>query len=178
MKKFALLALALCFSASSAWASEFKFIQAMQNPGANAALQEINKIGFDFNSTLLITRRTAARGRTEVQRREAAIKEALHRYGCQFFDESIDIGISVWQGKDVEKGVDNALTKDLEIEEYMGADIVALKQSLVKALQDKDLELWSGGASGNNTFGEVAAVYDKAHEELVIFGITNCGSDD
>jgi hypothetical protein len=39
------------------------------------------------------------------------------------------------------------------------------------------LDVLSGGASGNNTAGNVMGVYDIARHEIVFFGFTNCGSD-
>lgn len=113
---------------------------------------------------------------TEPLAREKRIKEVMHRHMCSFFDDSIDIGRNTGAG-----AVKQAL-RDVNIDDNASdqppADVAALTSALTNVYKNKKLDVLSGGASGNNTVGEVMGIYDLAHNEIVFFGFTNCGSDD
>jgi hypothetical protein len=103
------------------------------------------------------------------------VKEVMHRYMCSFFDESIDLGRATGS-----KRVDVTLA-DVDIEDNaydQDADVAAFSSALTGVFGRSDLDVMSGGASGNNTAGEVMGVYDVTHNEILFFGFTNCGSDD
>lgn len=177
--KYLIIALSLCLPFLTAQGSDFKTIRSMTNKAANEVLKTGRVMDFYFREALRIERRTAANGRTELERREAAIKEAMHKYACPFFDDSIDISR------------DRTVNSHLESLEYFvtfndwtdgnakkKAQFEDFKAALQHAKSMSTLELWSGGASGNNTAGAVAAIYDLKNEEILIYGYTNCGSDD
>ena len=103
------------------------------------------------------------------------VKEVMHRYMCSFFDESIDIGHE--SGK---KAVATVLS-DVDMENNASdqdKETASFSDALADVLADTKLDVMSGGASGNNTGGEVMGVYDITHNEIFYFGYTNCGSDD
>jgi hypothetical protein len=115
---------------------------------------------------------------TDPLAREKRIKEVMHRYMCSFFDESIDIGRNTGT---TTAAVKQALS-DVNIEDnasdQSSSDVTAITSALTKVYKNKKLDVLSGGASGNNTGGEVMGIYDLAHNEILFFGFTNCGSDD
>jgi hypothetical protein len=113
---------------------------------------------------------------TSADARMKRVKEVMHRYMCSFFDESIDIGRAT-----ASKAVSTTLA-DLDLDRNQGdapeATVKSLSTALSFVAKNPSLDLMSGGASGNNTGGEVMGVYDIAHNEILFFGFTNCGSDD
>jgi hypothetical protein len=104
--------------------------------------------------------------------RETRVKEVMHRFMCSFFDDSIDIDHRTGAAG-AKKAVD-----DLDLSENDNGDTSAIQSALTKIASDGDLDLMSGSASGNNTFGNVLGVYDKKNNEILFFGFSNCGSDD
>jgi hypothetical protein len=108
--------------------------------------------------------------------REKRIKEVMHRYMCSFFDESIDIGRNTGAGAVKQALGDVNITDNAS--DQSPADVAALTSALTKVYGNKKLDVLSGGASGNNTGGEVMGIYDITHNEILFFGYTNCGSDD
>lgn len=118
----------------------------------------------------------ATNEKTDSALREKRIKEVMHRYMCRFFDESIDIGRNTGSNTARAKTV----IRDLEPDYYMideESKIPALESAFAKAYKNPQLDILSGSASGNNTGGAVVGVYDIAHNEILFFGFTNCGSD-
>lgn len=114
---------------------------------------------------------------TSADAREKRIKEVMHRYMCGFFDESIDIGRN--SGTTAKK-VATAMA-DVNLDERgndQKADIGKFATALKFVVENPKLDVLSGSASGNNTMGEIIGVYDTAHNEILFFGFTNCGSDD
>ncbi|MBK6694045.1 MAG: hypothetical protein IPG50_17840 [Myxococcales bacterium] len=113
---------------------------------------------------------------TDPGAREKRIKEVMHRYMCGFFDESIDIGRNTGAGRV------QATLRDVAVEDYGGdpspAAIGRLSSTLSRVFANPKMDVLSGGASGNNTMGEVMGVYDTENHEVLFFGFTNCGSDD
>lgn len=112
---------------------------------------------------------------TDPEARTRRIKEVMHRYMCGFFDESIDIG------RNTGKSPVAAVLGDLNVRDNASdqdAKVAAFESALTKVYTDAKLDVLSGGASGNNTGGEIMGVYDLRHNEVFYFGYTNCGSDD
>ena len=75
-----------------------------------------------------------------------------------------------------------ATLRDVAVEDYGGdvapAAIGRLSSTLSRVFANPKMDVLSGGASGNNTIGEVMGVYDTENHEVLFFGFTNCGSDD
>lgn len=112
---------------------------------------------------------------TDPNARMNRVKEVMHRYMCSFFDESIDIGRNTGT-----KAVEQTMS-DVDFDRNSSdedANVKAFGDALGDAFENKKLDIMSGGASGNNTAGEVMGIYDLAHNEVFFFGYTNCGSDD
>lgn len=112
---------------------------------------------------------------TDPAAREKRVKEVMHRYMCSFFDDSIDL--SRRSGANAA----HAILDDLDMTNNASdqdAAVKAFSDALGPVLKNKNLDVLSGNASGNNTMGEVMGVYDVAHDEILYFGFTNCGSDD
>lgn len=109
---------------------------------------------------------------TDPAAREKRIKEVMHRYMCGFFDESIDIGRNTKTDK-TKQALDDLDFSNTDT----GVAPKALEDALRKAYANPKLDILSGSASGNNTVGNVLGVYDVAHDEVLFFGFTNCGSD-
>lgn len=113
---------------------------------------------------------------TDPLAREKRIKEVMHRYMCSFFDESIDIGRNTGAGA-VKQALSDVNIGD-NASDQSAADVAALTSALTNVYKNKKLDVLSGGASGNNTGGEMMGIYDLTHNEILFFGYTNCGSDD
>ena len=111
---------------------------------------------------------------TDRDARMKRIKEVMHRYMCSLFDESIDL--SRPSGSNAVKNTLDILDFDRNAEGT--TDVGRFSGALGDVFKKKDLDVVAGYASGNNTAGEVMGVYDVAHNEILFFGFTNCGSDD
>jgi hypothetical protein len=103
--------------------------------------------------------------------RETRIKEVMHRFMCSFFDDSIDIAHRSGAAS-AKKAID-----DLDMGNNVEGDAGPISAAITAAVSDPDLDVMSGTASGNNTFGNVLGVYDKKNNEITFFGFSNCGSD-
>ena len=112
---------------------------------------------------------------TSPDARMKRVKEVMHRYMCSFFDESIDIGRSTG-AKQVATTMSDVNLSDNASDQT--ADVAKFSTALSFVFKNPKLDVMSGGATGNNTGGEVMGVYDIAHNEILFFGFTNCGSDD
>jgi hypothetical protein len=135
--------------------------------------------GAKFDSSFLGVYRynKATNEATSAEAREKRIKEVMHRFMCSFFDESIDIAENTGT---TSKKVSTTLS-DLDIDNNASdepANVKSLSTALSFVYKNPKLDVLSGGASGNNTGGNVMGVYDIAHHEILFFGFTNCGSDD
>ena len=108
---------------------------------------------------------------TNADSRAKRIKEAMHRYQCAFFDESIALS----RPNDAKDPVADILSSlDQAVPEENKA-VFTIK--IKPVLADKTLDVWAGSASGNNTMGYTMGVYDMKNNEVLFFGDTNCGSD-
>jgi hypothetical protein len=153
-----------------------RFTQMKKGP-TDPDLAALSAAGAKFEAALLGTFRFNKPGpeKTDPAARETRVKEVMHRFMCSFFDESIDLSrhsgaAAVKQTlSDVDMD-DNASGED--------ADVAKFTSALGQVFKDSQLDVMSGSASGNNTAGEVMGVYDIAHNEILFFGFTNCGSDD
>ena len=143
----------------------------------NAKLKALDVAGSKFEYAYVGTYKfnKPTTEKTEPLAREKRIKEVMHRYMCGFFDESIDIGRNTGANK-----VDVAMSDvDFDRNAYdQDPDVADFRAALAAVYTDPKLDVLSGGASGNNTAGEVMGIYDVTHNEIFYFGFTNCGSDD
>jgi hypothetical protein len=142
----------------------------------NANLKALYAAGKQFEYGYLGVYRynRASAEATDPDAREKRIKEVMHRYMCGFFDESIDIGRNTGANR-----VKAAMT-DVNFYDYayeQEEDVAAFEEALTDVYADPKMDILSGGASGNNTAGNVMGVYDVRTNEILFFGFTNCGSD-
>ena len=145
------------------------------NPKLRALFDAGNKIDTNYIGTYRFNKPTTEK--TDQDARLMRIKEVMHRYMCSFFDESIDIGRNTGT---IAKKVSTTLS-DVDMESNASdqtTQVAAFSSALTQVYTDSKLDVLSGGASGNNTGGEVMGVYDITHNEVFFFGFTNCGSDD
>lgn len=113
---------------------------------------------------------------TDLDARYNRVKEVMHRYMCRLFDEEISMGRNAGGAA---KRVETVLS-DINLYDYADeqeADADAFSAALTAVYADPNLDVLSGQASGNNTFGEIMGVYDIKNNEILFFGFTNCGSD-
>jgi hypothetical protein len=150
----------------------------LKNGPTNKSLQPLNAAGNKMDSSLIGTYKflKPTDEATNQASREKRVKEVMHRFMCGFFDESIDLGHDTGA-----QGAKNAINDlDLGTNDSDGGDspgakgVVAAMDAVTK---DKDLDVMSGSASGNNTAGEIMGVYDMKNHEIFFFGFSNCGSD-
>jgi len=153
-----------------------RFTQLKKGP-TNPDLAALSAVATSIDGPFLGTYRFNKAGpeKTDPVARQKRIKEVMHRFMCTLFDESIDI--ARFSGPSaLDKTLSNINFKDnASVSE---ADAKKFKTALSAVLANKELDVESGRASGNNTAGEVMGVYDIAHNEVLFFGFTNCGSDD
>ena len=93
---------------------------------------------------------------------------------CGYFDEGVSL---ILDSKD-DQGTKNAVdtftdSNNRDSDKY--SNVLAAVKSANKQL---GVEVYSGSAGGNNTFGTVLGFYDVFHNEIAVFASTNCGSDD
>ena len=172
MKKSLLLGLLIL--SSNVFASTFGDIQSLSNKKLEAARAEMANLEVvthsDFKKVVVLK----AKGKTLQQQREATIAQAAHTL-CRFFDDGVAIGLNT---KD-EAGNMAAVLDFTEPMQMSDDDIDYINfVSVVKKLNaEPGVELYSGSASGNNTYGQIIGVYDTKTNELAVFANTNCGSD-
>lgn len=172
MKKSLLLG--LLFLSSNVFASQFGNIQSLSNSKLEAARSEMANLELithsDFKKVVVLK----AKGKTLQQQREATVAQASHTL-CRFFDDGVAIGLNT---KD-EAGTMAAILDFTEPMQLNDDDIDYIKfASVVKKLNaESGVELYSGSASGNNTYGQIIGIYDTKTNELAVFANTNCGSD-
>ena len=135
-----------------------------------------NKLGSSYVGVYRYNKATTEA--TDQDAREKRIKEVMHRYMCSFFDDSIDIARSTGTVTKKISSTVSDLDLDNEASDASKTDLAAFSTALTYVFGNAKLDVLSGGASGNNTAGEVMGVYDEAHNEIFFFGFTNCGSDD
>jgi hypothetical protein len=140
---------------------------------SDADLAAFSALGAKFDNAYLGTYRFNKAGpeKTDADARMKRVKEVMHRYMCSFFDESIDLAHTTSA---------KAALKDVNLDTNasdQSAQVAPLEAALTKVLADKKMDVMSGGASGNNTAGEIMGIYDVTHNEILFFGYTNCGSD-
>jgi hypothetical protein len=146
----------------------------MKNGPTDRALAALSTAGAKFDGAFLGTYRFNKAGpeHTDPAARETRVKEVMHRFMCSFFDDSIDLGRH--DGASAVKQTDS----DLDLDNNSGGtDTRAFDDALKGVFSGSRLDVMSGSASGNNTGGNVMGVYDVAHDEILYFGFTNCGSD-
>lgn len=142
---------------------------------ANAALEEVHALTVKDDlitgaTAFKIVKATPANGRDEQSVREQTVKQAMFLGVCSFFDESIDISVA-----------DNATEALAALNEYAGQDgngEPELREALDKAMRTEGLEVYGGYASGNNTGGAAVGIFDLKNNQILVFGSSNCGSDD
>lgn len=105
--------------------------------------------------------------------REKAVAQAIHTL-CPHFDDGVNIGLTT---KD-EKGT-LAAVSDFGTDLTKGdAAYNQLVRNLSKINNQKNVELYSGNVSGNNTMGSVVGFFDIDNNEIGVFASTNCGRED
>lgn len=162
-------------SAAAASRRGGRFTQLKKGP-TDPDLAALSAVATTIDGPFLGTYRFNKAGpeKTDPVAREKRIKEVMHRFMCTLFDESIDI--ARFSGP---SALDKTLN-NLDFRDNAGvseAETTKFKTALSAVLANKQLDVESGRASGNNTAGEVMGVYDIAHNEVLFFGFTNCGSD-
>jgi hypothetical protein len=168
-----IIALATIVFATQVFASQLVGIKQLSNQSLSQQVDVIKK-SKSFNlSTLKKVAVLKASGATLQTQREKTIEQAAHML-CQFFDDGV--GVSLTSNNSA--GIAQA-TKNME-EGSGGFDDES--NTVVKALgqivQIPGIEIYSGTAGGNNTFGVVLGIYDVKNSEIAVFSNTNCGSDD
>lgn len=171
MKKSLVLSLGLALIGSPVFAAKWKSLKEPTGSHVSKVYKAIAAVKGSYHGAYKVVTPTEAHGRTPEQLHLAEIKEAMHRYMCGFFDESIGI-TRTSAVAEAERDLD--VSNNIEDEKQAKA----LHDALPALLNDRSLEVYSGSASGNNTMGEVMGVYDTKNDEVTYLGFTNCGSDD
>ena len=173
MKNLVLAGLVL-FS-TNVFASKMVNIKTFTNPAILKAEKEVSKLEFINYTGGKKVLQLKASGSTLQEQRQKTIAQALHTL-CPFFDEGVSLGLA---SKD-ESGVEDAA---YEFEYYIDgtenaeASMKAFKSMVRDVNLGSDIEVFSGGASGNNTSGAVMGIYDLKNQEIFIMAATNCGRD-
>jgi hypothetical protein len=158
---------------SSSFAATFGSIKSMTNKTLEAAREEL--IGTDFvtHSTLKKVLTLKGSGRTEQQKREKAVAQALHLV-CPFFDDGVSVSLNSHDAKGSKMAADELTDNSMSSND---ADYKQILRVVTSANLQMGVEVYSGSTSGNNTVGTVLGFYDLINNELAVFASTNCGSD-
>lgn len=168
-----LLIAGLLVMSSNVFAAKFANIKSLTNPTLDkAASSLIATEHVNYSSLKKVISLTA--GKNEGESRKKAVAQALHTV-CPFFDDGVGIGLNSKDAKGTKIAVED-LTMDGIITEG-DAEYKAIAEAVKKINETKNVELYSGAASGNNTAGSVLGFYDLDNNEIAVFANTNCGSD-
>jgi hypothetical protein len=154
-----------------------RFTQLKKGP-TDTALAKVFTAGQDIDGALLGAYRFNMPGpeATDPVAREKRVKEVMHRFMCTFFDDSIDLKRP--SGSPASRT--QRTLADLDMNDNANGQDDAVRKftdGLTDAYGDEKLDILSGGASGNNTIGNVMGAYDVANNQILYFGFSNCGSD-
>lgn len=167
-----IIILGLLLTSSNVFASKFADIKEMSNPRLESARQEIESLEFSPFASLKKVTVLKAKGSTPQLQREATVAQAMHGL-CRFFDDGVAVGIDT---KD-EAGSLAAMEVFADQMEHDSSDYQKLLKAIKTVNAESGVELYSGDASGNNTYGTVLGFYDTKTNEIAVFANTNCGSD-
>jgi len=172
MKRSLLLGLLLL--SSNVFASTFGDIQSLSNKKLESLRAEMANLEIvthsDFKKVVVLK----AKGKTLQQQREATIAQAAHTL-CRFFDDGVAIGLNT-------KDETGTMAAVLDFTEPMQMtddepNYINFVSVVKKINAESGIEVYSGSASGNNTYGQIVGFYDTKTSELAVFANTNCGSD-
>lgn len=169
-----LLLLGILFISSNVLASQLGDLQSLSNKKLEAARLELIKLEIISHADLKKVLVLKAKGNTLQKQREATMGQAAHTL-CRFFDDGVALGLNT---KD-EAGTKTAIfdfTDPLQMSDN-DIDYLNFVSATKKINAESGVEVYSGSASGNNTYGTVIGFYDVKNNELAVFANTNCGSD-
>jgi hypothetical protein len=161
--KMPITALALILLSSPAFAAKLEKISSF----SNSSLEKVYRAaGKDlYSASFKVVKATPANGRSAAEVRLKTVAQAAHLL-CSFFDDGVDIAVA--------KSASSAVA-GLDLQDN-DAEVAALTDALSGA--GKSVEIYSGTAGGNNTYGTVVGAYDRETSEVLVLSSTNCGSDD
>jgi len=125
-----------------------------------------------------VTKISPARGdeETDVEVFQRIIEASLHRDYPITGDEDGYSLARYTDPKDFERAVPDGFSDHADDDEAM-EKCVAMVKLLKASLKNKNLFVYMGTGSGNNTFADIIAVYDKKNNEFIYFVRSNFGSD-
>lgn len=169
-----LLAIGILISSSNVFASKMVNINSMTNPVLESVSTEIAKSDLVTHSGLKKVLVLKGNGKNEQEVRANAVAQAMHTL-CGFFDEGVSVGLDEKSDKGAKDAVDTLTDNSQNSEDESYTKLV---EAVKKANKQIGVEVYSGSAGGNNTFGNVLGFYDVKNNEIAAFASTNCGSDD
>jgi len=177
------LATSLAFTfafATPAFAAKMVLVSKAANPTVEAIYSSVqaewNKRGNCMEATLVkVLKRSNANGRTEAELLSAMTRESIHRFVTQWFDESIDLNITTSKD-DLDKFFNDTQLEVIEENEPQ-FKLTLVREKLVTLTSDPSVVVYAGYGSGNNTAGEILAVYDKKNDQILSLVYSNFASD-
>ncbi len=162
------LALLSTLTFATAEAAVMKVITKATNPNMAKIYKDLaanfNTSGNCLDLTLVkVVQWSPANGRDKETVRQAMIRESFHRFVTSWFDEGIDTNRYTDAG-------------NIDASEF-GELATTMQSDLVRAMSDKTLSIYGGGAGGNNTSGTVYSVYDTKNDEILNLTNSNFASD-
>lgn len=166
--------LTAALASSSVYASKLTTIKNFTNPDMNTVSSELISMDLITHSGAKKVLELKGKGTSAQEIRQNTVAQALHTL-CPFFDDGVSLALN---SKD-HKGSLQAVNDLIDSTQVSDGDpeYKTLLKSISEVNEKASIEVYSGGASGNNTYGTVLGFYDLKNHEIAVFSNTNCGSD-
>jgi hypothetical protein len=161
-------------------AASFKILKKAESPILNKTFKTLSP-SWSQNGNCLeillvkVLKKTEARGRTESQVRQAMTAESIHKYVTRWFDDGVSL-TDVKNATELEHNLRASNWDDIASgDDSLKMD--TMKKLLSEAVGTKNIVVMDGSASGNNTSGEILAMYDTKTNEILSLIESNFASD-